>query len=511
NGEIRSRSWLVFSESKGAVFCVPCLFFGNKKNAFMEGFHDWKNAAALVKCHENSHYHKTNLSNLKTRGNERRRVDNVLVQQLNEEILYWKNILKRVIAVVKSLAGRGLPFRGHMEEIENTRCGNFLASLKLIAEFDPFLAKHLQQYAHEESGSTSYVSKTIYEELIKLVHDHLLQEIIPEVKSAKYFGLSVDSTPDIAHADQLTIIIRYVKKTGEPVERFIGFIANIGHKAEQLADTIVNKLHKYGTDIKNCRGQSYDKIDLTTVTHLYSSLANFLGELRSSPNYFEKFEKKAIKLCNVENYSCDLQRKKIRKVQYGESRSGETQVQDGQENFRINVYNIILDTSISELKRRSKAYSHLQEKFGFLNYFLTLNSNEIIAAASKLVENYLEDLEDLCDECLHFNKYLQIVHEESKDFIAIQELSNILRKNELYEVYSNIEIAFRIFHSIPSTNCTGERSFSTLKRVKSYLRANMNQERLNYLAILTIHAELLQKLNSEEIITEFAAVKARRV
>ena len=34
-------------------------------------------------------------------------------------------------------------------------------------------------------------------------------KIVEEVKLAKYYGLSIDSTPDIAHIDQMTLILRY--------------------------------------------------------------------------------------------------------------------------------------------------------------------------------------------------------------------------------------------------------------------------------------------------------------
>lgn len=40
-------------------------------------------------------------------------------------------------------------------------------------------------------------------------------------------------------------------------------------------------------------------------------------------------------------------------------------------------------------------------------------------------------------------------------------------------VYLKVDIALRIFLSIPATNYSGERSFSTLKRVKYFLRASM--------------------------------------
>ena len=41
---------------------------------------------------------------------------------------------------------------------------------------------------------------------------------------------------------------------------------------------------------------------------------------------------------------------------------------------------------------------------------------------------------------------------------------------------------------LPVTLCEAERSFSALRRIKSYLRTTMKQERLNGLALLNIHA-----------------------
>lgn len=53
-------------------------------------------------------------------------------------------VLKRVVAVIKSLASSGLAFRGETSKIGFTNNGNFLMALELIAEFDPFMADHLQ-------------------------------------------------------------------------------------------------------------------------------------------------------------------------------------------------------------------------------------------------------------------------------------------------------------------------------------------------------------------------------
>lgn len=81
-------------------------------------------------------------------------------------------------------------------------------------------------YAHPGpgSGNISCLSKTIYEEIVLLIQNKVLQHISREVQSAKNFIISVDSTSDIAHADQLTIIIRYVRDNGVIDERFLEFM-----------------------------------------------------------------------------------------------------------------------------------------------------------------------------------------------------------------------------------------------------------------------------------------------
>jgi len=76
--------------------------------------------------------------------------------------------------------------------------------------------------------------------------------------------------------------------------------------------------------------------------------------------------------------------------------------------------------------------------------------------------------------------------------------------------FPNVEIAIRIYLTIPINNCQGERSFSTLSRVKNHLRATMAQSRLDALAIMCIEAEFVRDLDFSELIDEFAALKTRR-
>lgn len=70
---------------------------------------------------------------------------------------YWVNILRRVVAVIRCLAQRGLPFRGEDELLGSVHNGNFLGILELIAQFDPFLQSHLQKYGNAGRGVPSYM------------------------------------------------------------------------------------------------------------------------------------------------------------------------------------------------------------------------------------------------------------------------------------------------------------------------------------------------------------------
>src|SRR5688572_9063337 len=65
-------------------------------------------------------------------------------------------------------------------------------------------------------------------------------------------------------------------------------------------------------------------------------------------------------------------------------------------------------------------------------------------------------------------------------------------------------------YTIPVTNCEGERSFSTLSRVKNHLRTTMTQQRLQALSLMCIESEVLQSVDFDDLINDFAKQKTRR-
>ncbi|CAH2283889.1 Hypothetical predicted protein [Pelobates cultripes] len=122
NGEKQKRSYLVYSKSKGVVFCAPCRLFGCKSRLAESGFNDWKNGTVRLNefDHERSAEHKSCVLSLKSRACTQGRIDESLTKQRSDEIQYWRNVLKRVVAAVKALGTRGLAFRGKDDRFGST-------------------------------------------------------------------------------------------------------------------------------------------------------------------------------------------------------------------------------------------------------------------------------------------------------------------------------------------------------------------------------------------------------
>jgi len=125
-------------------------------------------------------------------------------------------------------SSRELGFLGD-EMLASQNNGNYLGCLELISEFDSFLADHIQNYGNRWKGSTSYLSVNICNEFINIIGEKVLTMIISEIKAAKYYSISIDSTPDLCHVDQLTFIVRFVKD-GKPIKRFLQFFLIKEHK-----------------------------------------------------------------------------------------------------------------------------------------------------------------------------------------------------------------------------------------------------------------------------------------
>ena len=78
-------------------------------------------------------------------------------------------------------------------------------------------------------------------------------------------------------------------------------------------------------------------------------------------------------------------------------------------------------------------------------------------------------------------------------------------------LFDQVEQLVRLLLTIPCSSAEAERSFSSLRRLKTYLRNSMSQQRLNHLAVLRVHRDRLGSINIDVIAREFVAKSENRL
>lgn len=136
-----------------------------------------------------------------------------------------------------------------------------------------------------------------------------------------------------------------------------------------------------------------------------------------------------------------------------------------------------------------------------------------------IVEMYSKDLDAtrLAPQ-LQMLPQLLCMYNECCPQTAIQRITNV---RTLCDIMNNVTVSRTVFDqinkllhillTIPATTATAERSFSTLRRLKTYLHSTMSQSRLNHLMILHIHKQRTDELNVLDIAKEFIEINDRRV
>lgn len=283
----------------------------------------------------------------------------------------------------------------------------------------------------------------------------------------------------------------------------------------EIWDTILERFQKTNLSLQE-RGLS-----LNSAIHLLKSLLEFVKRQRSE---FDSYEEKGKKKSVEKEYKQSSIRSQKRKCQFDEGPSDET-VFSPRQKFKVEVFLVIIDKLSSALQHRLDAYKDIHENFGFLTNLTELSNDAIRGAAAKLMEEYSSDFEDCFpSELVQFSELFKTVivqpqgqgqgQEEAQcePQNTCTELKMLLFLNELNftQSFPNVHIALRIYLSMMTSNCSGERSFSKLKRIKNEVRSCMGQQRLSLLSLMSIEREIVSSLSFTDLIDNFAMRKVRK-
>ncbi|WZZ83715.1 zinc finger MYM-type protein 1 isoform X1 [Brassica napus] len=266
NGEKQDRQWLVYSKVKDKFFCFCCKLFTQDRNASQiatSGYNDWRNLSKMLKEHEKSHKHiicMTQWIELEVRLKTNQTIDKHIQEEVNKEKQYWRDVLLRIVALVKGLAKQNMAFRGRSDKIRVAGNGNFLGMIEVFADFDEVMKEHIRRIETHETRY-HYLSYKIQNELIEMLGSEIKKMILKKIRCAKYYSVILDCTPDISNTEQMSLVIRCVdiSETSPKIEEFfLTFLVTKDKTGEGLFGTLQDVLADLGLSIDDIRGQGYD-------------------------------------------------------------------------------------------------------------------------------------------------------------------------------------------------------------------------------------------------------------
>ncbi|KAL4141985.1 hypothetical protein QTP88_004518 [Uroleucon formosanum] len=285
------RTWLCYSPILNYVYCESCWLFAdrqyiNYKSEWITGIDNWQHLSQKIFKHESSIQHIKSVQ-IRSLWAKNKVLDSQLENQVSEEAAFWRSVLERIIMIILHLTSGNTALRGNEGKFSSKNqfsAGNFLQTVRLVANYDPILSKLINC----EKSKIKYLSHTIVDELIGILSSDLLKTICNEIKLCQCFSIIMDSTLDITKLDQLSVIIRYTvihfeEKKLEVKESFVGFFELKHHGAADYTQMIYEILSKLDLDINKCRGQGYDGASVMSGVH--SGVQTRIKELVPSASY----------------------------------------------------------------------------------------------------------------------------------------------------------------------------------------------------------------------------------
>jgi hypothetical protein len=158
------------------------------------------------------------------------------------------------------------------------------------------------------------------------------------------------------------------------------------------------------------------------------------------------------------------------------------------------------------MKNHSKSFDFLYQIYNLR----TWNKENLKKACANL-ETVLSDEEERDIDGNDLFNELQIFAPMLTSGISPAKALSFITKNSYVDSFPNIFVSLRILLTLPVSVASGERSFSKLKLIKTYLRSTISQERLNGLALMAIENDILNEMDTDALIKNFAKLRARKV
>ena len=133
-------------------------------------------------------------------------------------------------------------------------------------------------------------------------------------------------------------------------------------------------------------------------------------------------------------------------------------------------------------------------------------------ASEKIVEIYSSviDFDKLVNQLQDFVR-VSTACQDVRKITKVSTICEVMNSSDLGKsMFTEVHKLLTIYLTVPMTSATAERTFSSLRRLKNYLRSTMTQKRLNNVMLMHTHKERTDKINLLSIAKDFVASNERR-
>ena len=183
--------------------------------------------------------------------------------------------------------------------------------------------------------------------------------------------------------------------------------------------------------------------------------------------------------------------------------------------FRRSYY--MLDILISEINERfsENSYSVLIALESLLLDSFTCSEPKAEHLA-EIIDFYSDDsvLEKLKSELVVLYGFVKSISPPcscGSDEKSVDDLINLFLEHNCHHMLPEVSKLMKLYLIVPVSSANAERSFSVLRRTKTWLRSTVREERLSALALCNIEKEVANSLSLDDLLDQFCSAKDRRL
>nr|XP_028945638.1 zinc finger MYM-type protein 1-like [Malus domestica] len=280
------------------------------------GFTNWRKGPENLRVHEGGvgSLYKKVVQQARDLMTQKQHIETFVIKQTDEACINYRTLLSASLECTRWLLGQGLPFRGHDESLKSSNRGNYL-------ELMQFLSKHNEQVRNvvfeNAPKNLKYTSSDIQKDLVRACAIEIVDAITKDMEGA-FFSLLVDGARDSSTKEQIAMVLRYVNKKGEAIEKFLGVQHVSSTTSSSLEEAIERLFATTNLSMSKLRGQGYDRssnmkalvfvakenVDVANFFINASSLVNLIGSSCKRRDAFREKQQeqiqKALDLGNLE-------------------------------------------------------------------------------------------------------------------------------------------------------------------------------------------------------------------